>query len=175
MNPVIRLALPLLPLLLSACGWISLPEQRVSDFSFTVSGLNLTPGQVAYLPYNQLEGVRLPPALLPYNGVSGGADLTYRGQTPELRLELFGASFRPVCPLVMVAGVGVSLVCDGPAGGQVLSELTLHPGESTRLRLGGPDQAVRGGALYLGVRLLEGQFRPGERVDVTGGVLGARL
>ena len=150
-----------LALLLSGCGWISLPEQRANDFYFTNSSVRLTPGQVAYMVDNQLALANIKPPALPYRAVTIDAEVSSAGRMPRVRLEIFAAADRPVCPLVesTLSGFGPALLCGGPAGGQAVGEVNLYAGKSSALHLEGRalDQALRAGKLYLGVRLLEGQ------------------
>jgi hypothetical protein len=178
MKPVTRLALTLLPFVLSACGWVPLPEQRANDFRFTNSSVRPAPGQVAYMIDDQLalSMLDLPP--LPYRSVTLDARLSYAGQIP-LQLEIFASSTRPECPTVesTLPGYGPALLCPGPAGGQVVGEVVLEPGGSTAIHLEGPalDQALRAGRLYLGLRLLGAQPAANELIYVSGIRFNARL
>ena len=168
-----------LALLLSGCGLIPLPESRPADFSFinSLEPGELKPGMVAYMEENQFEFARIPE--LPYRNMTVEADLTYRGQAPRLRLQLFASAMKPDCPRVPSRrpGYGAALLCDGPGGGTVVAEAALRPGDPVPVLLRSPelDRAARARSLYLGVRLLEGQTTPDERVDVRNMVVRGRL
>jgi hypothetical protein len=165
----------LAPLLLAACGVVPLPEQTQPDFYFRTDAdpQQFSPGTVAYLPDNQVQSLNVPN--LPYQRISMNAELTAMGYAPALseryRLEIFVIDHRPDCPVVSsdIDPAESSLVCDGPAGGQALSEVVLKRDVAVPIRLEGAilDRAVKQRQLYLGVRLLEGQLRLGDYVKVS--------
>ena len=160
----------LLASLLGACGLVTLPEQRASDFVFTNSSVQVTPGQVAYLEDEQLSAGKIKPPKLPYKSVTIDAALIYEGTSPLLQIEVFASATRPACPLVAsdLPGFGAGLLCEGPAGGQAVGEALLKPFESRPLHLEGRalDEAMRAGKLYLGIRLLSGQPGSNELIYV---------
>jgi hypothetical protein len=173
-------SLLLISLLLSACGWIPLPEQRGNDFYFTNSTVRATPGQVVYTFDNQfrlLSGA-LPP--LPYRHVSVDARLYARSSAGlPVRLQFFVAATRPECRQVAatLAGFNPALVCEGPASGQPVGETVLLAGAGGDIHLEGPvlEQALNSRTLYLGVRVLEGRPTDNQIIDVTHIRLRARL
>jgi hypothetical protein len=159
----------LLAPLLSSCGLIPLPEQTGTDFEFVNTVGFLQPAQVAYMDVNQLEYLTIPK--LPYREVTFEAQGSYRGRSKQLRVQLFALDSRPNCPLV-IHGDGSSsgaLLCDGQGGGKYLTEVLLLSGQSQPIFLKNPilDQAVRGGTLYLGARILEGELSADERVNIS--------
>ncbi|MBZ9714193.1 hypothetical protein [Deinococcus multiflagellatus] len=164
----------LLPLLLSpllgACGLVPLPEVQAQDFYFVNTVPNLQPHEVAYMDTNQLDHLTLPRAR--YRHVTLDAVLTPEGPVTEARVQIFASATRPSCPVVPPLidwPTGDALRCDGPAGGQQLTEVTLGRGTDTPIHLEGAalDEAIRGGQLYIGVRLLS-------REDTQGAVVWVR-
>lgn len=173
----------LAPLLLASCGLVPLPEQTQSDFYFwtTSEAQPLAPGTVLYLPDNQIQALDIPN--LPYQRVSVDAELTAMGysaaQDQRYRLEVFVVDHRPDCPVITndTDPPVSSLVCDGPAGGQALSEVELRRDVTVPVHLEGAilDRAVRQRQLYLGVRLVGEQLRLDEYVKVSRIRLNGRL
>lgn len=166
----------LLPLLLSpllgACGLVPLPEVQAQDFYFVNTVPNLQPHEVAYMDTNQLDHLTLPRAR--YRHVTMDAVLTPEGPVTEARVQIFASATRPDCPRVAPpantpSDLSGALRCNGPAGGQQLAEVALKRGTDTPIHLEGAalDEAVRGGALYIGVRLLS-------REDTQGAVVWVR-
>lgn len=159
----------LLAPLLSACGLIPLPEQTGNDF-YVVNDLGpLQPSQVAYIDANQLEYLKIPK--LPYQQVTFDALGTYYGTSPRLRVQFFALHHRPDCPRIEPKREGFTgaLLCEGPGGGEYLTELSLSPNISQSVFLKNPilDQAVRDGTLYLGARILEGNLAADEMVSIS--------
>ncbi|MDB5046582.1 MAG: hypothetical protein JWQ08_2632 [Deinococcus sp.] len=159
----------LLAPLLTACGLIPLPEQAGNDFHVINELGPLQASQVAYLNSNQLEYLKIP--RLSYRDVTLKAAATYRGESKQLRVQLFALNHSPNCPFVEAKqeGYGGAYLCNGTGGGQYLTELLLSPDKPLPIVLKNPilDQAVREGTLYLGARILEGQLDFGERVEFT--------
>ncbi|MFB9994894.1 hypothetical protein ACFFLM_23370 [Deinococcus oregonensis] len=118
---------------------------------------------------NQLEYLTIPK--LPYREVTFEALGSYRGRSRQLRVQLFALDSRPNCPLVTDSDGNSSgaLLCEGQGGGKDLTELLLFSGQSQPIFLKNPvlDQAVRGGTLYLGARILEGQLAADEWVKIS--------
>ena len=166
-----RLALISTGFLLDACALLPAQERSAPDFNFLNPLADVRPSEVIYMDDDQLSRLNLP--ALPYQGTMVDAQLIYRGNAPQVRLELFVSASRPNCLLVRppasVTGYGNALRCSGPAGGQPLTEVTLRPNQAVPMRLEGAvlDQGLRAGMLYIGLRMLEGQQRLYDRVDVT--------
>ena len=120
---------------------------------------------------DQLNRLKLP--ALPHRRTNVDAQLIYRGSAPQVRLEPFMSASRPSCPVVRppasLAGYGNALRCGRPAGGQPLTEVALRPNQAVPMHLEGTvlDQGLKAGTLYIGLRILEGQQRLYDRVDVT--------
>ncbi|WP_157451426.1 hypothetical protein [Deinococcus aquatilis] len=159
----------LLAPLLSACGLISLPEQTGNDL-YVVNDLGpFKPSQVAYMDANQLEYLKIPK--LPYQQVTFDAVGTYYGTSPRLRLQFFALNHRPDCPQIESSREGFTgaLLCEGPGGGEYLTELLVSPNSAQSVSLKNPilDQAVRDGTLYLGARILEGNLAADEMIKIS--------
>ena len=76
---------------------------------------------------------------------------------------------RMIRPPASLAGYGNALRCGRTVGGQPLTEVTLRPNQPLPDAWERPvlDQGLRAGTLYIGLRILEGQQRLYDRVDVT--------
>lgn len=168
-----------LPLLVASCGIITLPEQQLKDFHFIniVPADQLKPSMVGYIIENQIQFMNIPN--LPYTGMNLDAALTYKGAAPFLRVQIFVASSRPNCPVIFSTkvGYGNGLLCDGPAGGNMLLEVVLNKDQVTPIHLSNSvlDKAIQDKQLYLGMRLLAGTTTPDEWIEVTQIKINGRL
>ena len=170
-RPTKLLALVYTTSLLGACALLPVQERSAPDFNFLNSVADVRPSEVIYMDDDQLNRLKLP--ALPHRRTNVDAQLIYRGSAPQVRLEPFMSASRPSCPVVRppasLAGYGNALRCGRPAGGQPLTEVALRPNQAVPMHLEGTvlDQGLKAGTLYIGLRILEGQQRLYDRVDVT--------